>query len=105
MPEVYDFFATNYPQFLSISTTALVCWFVFRFYLKISNQIADLGKEMNERFAKSGERFANLTKEINERAAKSDERFANLTREMNELSANLTKEMNGRFASLIEKMD
>src|SRR6218665_3286227 len=102
MPEVSDFFAKNYPQFVSISTTALVCWFVFRFYLKAEGFSKEWTDFKTIYFPKFEERFVSLTKEMNDRFAslieKMDERFAESSKKMDERFASLTKEMNERFA-------
>src|SRR6218665_2003266 len=125
MTGFFEFFTSNYPQFVSLSTTALVCWFVYKFYLKaegfskewtafktkyfpkieerlskvdkIEYQLANFIETMNERAAKTDEKFA----KADARAAKADERAENLIKEMNERSAKSDK----RFAKFGEKMD
>src|SRR6218665_1952518 len=130
MTEFFDYFTKNYPQFVPISTTALVCFFVYKFYLKaegFSKEWTDLKTnyfpKFEERFVKSDDRFvllikemAELRKETNERFAKSDERFvllieksderlAELRKEMNEQFLEFRKEMNERFAELRKEMN
>jgi len=122
MTEFFDFFTKNYPQFVPISTTALVCFFASRFYLKaegFSKEWTDLKTiyfpKFEERFVKSDDRFvllikemAELRKEMNERFVKSDERLAEHRKEMNERFAKIEERLaksDERFVSLIEKMD
>src|SRR6218665_844873 len=114
MIEIFDFFARNYPSIIPILTGAFVSFFIVWFYLKISNQMTGLGKEMvsldkkivslgkemvrldkkmDDRFAKGYEQFLEFRKEMNEGAAKSDEGFENIIEKMDE-----------RFMNLIEKM-
>src|SRR6218665_3857869 len=129
MTEFFDYFTKNYPQFVPISTTALVCFFVYKFYLKaegFSKEWTDLKTnyfpKFEERFVKSDDRFvllikemAELRKETNERFAKSDERFvllieksderlAELRKEMNEQFLEFRKEMNEQFAKMDERL-
>src|SRR6218665_2444411 len=116
MTEIFDFFAKHYPSIIPMLTGAFVSFFIVWFYLKISNQMTDLGKKMvrldekmDDRFAKVYEQFLEFRKEMNERlaehrkeknervfehrkemnerSAKSDERFLELRKEMNERSA------------------
>src|SRR6218665_2716257 len=123
MTEFFDYFTKNYPQFVPLSTTALVCFFVYKFYLKAEGfskewtHFKDIYfPKFEERFVKSDDRFvilikemAELRKEMNERFVllieKLDERLAELRKEMNERFVSLTKEMNERFMILIEKSD
>src|SRR6218665_111958 len=95
MKEVFDFFTRNYPQFVSVSTTALVCWFVYRFYLKAEGFSKEWTDFKTIYFPKLEEWFVSLIEKM-------DERFAESGKKMDERFANLTREMNERFASLIE---
>src|SRR6218665_3938510 len=118
MTGFFEFFTSNYPQFVSLSTTALVCWFVYKFYLKaegFSKEWTDFKTKyfpkIEERLAKVDKieyQLANFIEQMNERAAKTDEQFAkaderaeNLIKEMNERSAKSDE----RFAKFGEKMD
>src|SRR6218665_526794 len=108
MTEIFDFFTRNYPQFVSALTTALVCFLVFRFYLKaegfskewtdfksiyfpkVEEQLAKADDRLVILIEKIDERFFEFGKMMDERFAKADERFA---------------KADERFVFLIEKID
>src|SRR6218665_2458211 len=103
MTEIFDFFAKHYPSIIPMLTGAFVSFFIVWFYLKISNQMTDLGKKMvrldekmDDRFAKVYEQFLEFRKEMNER-------FLEHRKEMNERFLELRKEMNERFAKSDEQ--
>ncbi|PGH38724.1 MAG: hypothetical protein CRN43_13350 [Candidatus Nephrothrix sp. EaCA] len=81
----------------------MVCFFVFRFYLKADGFSKEWTDFKTKYFPKIEEQLpkvdkieyqlANVIEKMNERAAKSDERFANLIEKMDERFMNLIKEM------------
>src|SRR6218665_3626192 len=111
MTEFFDYFTKNYPQFVPISTTALVCFFVYKFYLKaegFSKEWTDFKDiyfpKFEERFVKSDDRFVLLIKEMAELRKEMNERFVLLIEKSDERFLELRKEMNEQFAELIEKL-
>src|SRR6218665_2969333 len=114
MTEIFDFFAKHYPSIIPMLTGAFVSFFIVWFYLKISHQMADLGKKMvsldekmDDRFAKVYEQFLEFRKEMNERLLENrkemNERFLEHRKEMNEQFLELRKEMNERSAKSDER--
>src|SRR6218665_2197359 len=114
MTEIFDFFAKHYPSIIPMLTGAFVSFFIVWFYLKISNQMTDLGKKMvrldekmDDRFAKVYEQFLEFRKEMNERLAghrkEMNERVLEHRKEMNERFLELRKERNERWAKSDER--
>ena len=70
MTEFFDFFTRNYPQFVSVSAAALVCFFVYRLYFKAEGFSKEWTDFKTKRFPKFEERFASLIEKMDERFAR-----------------------------------